>query len=82
MLRYLAVLLLPAVLLLNPGFASAHWPRPRPVPIPAPWANSDLAGTYTNAVAGGQCFVYAQRSGYLFINQNGSRAWFAYSAPG
>jgi len=42
----------------------------------------DLAGTYYSPTARAYCRVSPGRHGYRFVNDKGSPAWFAYSAPG
>ncbi len=83
MLRYIAMLLVPAALfLVSPTPASAQWQ--------GPWrgqgwnANQGdaLVGDYVNRSNGGMCSVYRQGRGYVFVNENGSRARFVFTAPG
>jgi len=80
--RFVALLLLPALLLLVPSQpAAAQWGAP-PQPGIGSWMGDDLAGTYYNPNARAYCRVSPRRGGYLFVNENGSPAWFAYWAPG
>src|SRR5262245_62403638 len=81
MRRYVAFLL-PAVLLLA-GLceAAAEWAQRWPAPVAAAQFN-DIPGTYENISSGGYCSVEARRGGFLFTNERGSSAWFAYVAPG
>jgi len=44
--------------------------------------SNDLAGTYYNVSARAYCQVSPRRGGYLFVNENGSPARFAFSGPG
>lgn len=76
MLRTLAALLLPAVLLMTPGPADAQWPvyqRPR--------FSDYIAGPYVNTSNNGQCYVQARGGSYAFINENGSEAIFQLVGP-
>jgi hypothetical protein len=78
MLRYSSAFLLPALLfLLSPAAAAAQWPPPAPAP-----SMGGLSGTYINQSNGGTCFVTRQGRTYQFVNENGTPAWFAYTAPG
>jgi hypothetical protein len=73
MLRYLAIFLLPALMFLaDPSPALAQWRQP------AAFRDS-IAGQYVNQSAGGQCSVYRRGGGYVFVNENGSKARFVYS---
>jgi hypothetical protein len=80
MLRYAAALLIWPALFLLPA------PAPGRAPGPAPALGgqivNDLAGTYENVSGGGYCYVYGRPRGYLFVNENGSQALFAYAGPG
>jgi hypothetical protein len=78
MLRFLSLFLVPAALLLVPAPpAQAYWQPPA-------WRQgrrADLAGRYVNTSNGRECSVARTRRGYLFTNENGSPAWFVYTAP-
>ena len=79
MIRYLSLLLLPAALcLVGPGPANASWRAD----WAGPRAGYGLAGDYVNRSNGGECSVYAQGRSYVFVNENGSRARFTFTAPG
>jgi len=82
MLRYPSAFLLSALLLLlSPLAAAAQWPFPIPAP-PAAASLAGLSGTYINQSNGGTCFVSRQGRTYQFVNENGTPAWFAFTAPG
>lgn len=78
MIRNIALLLLPAMLLLvGPTPADASWKVPR-------WGayqGAGLEGDYVNRSNGGLCSVYRQGRSYAFVNENGSRASFVFTAP-
>lgn len=77
MLRIFPALLLPAMLLLTaPAPADAYWPVPARARV-----GYNLAGPYVNVTNGGQCAVYPEGGGYLFVNENGSQAYFVFFAP-
>jgi hypothetical protein len=80
MLRYVSMLLLPAVLfLVNPTPANGFW---RPPGNGLGWRDrrdDGLTGTYTNRSNGKECSVYRQGRNYVFINENGSRARFVFA---
>ena len=57
--------------------ANAQWP-----PLNRPVRNLDLAGTYINQTNGAECFVYVQGRGFVFVNENGSRARFVFVGQG
>ena len=83
MIRTVVALLFPALLLLSsPGHAEAQWDRPYSTPNYGQIARDALPGLYTNVSNSGTCEVRPHRRGYLFINENGSQALFAYYAPG
>jgi hypothetical protein len=79
MLRYLWLLLLPAVLLIGPPPAQAQWPQPGP---PAPgWRDrpaDGLAGQYLSQ-GGAPCSVERRRDSYTFTNEQGSWARFVFA---
>ena len=78
MIRYLAAFLLPALMFLGTvPPASAQRPPP-----PGAWRGADLSGRYINQSNGGECWVERRGRGYVFINENGSRARFQYTGPG
>jgi len=80
--RLVALLLLPALtVLVSPPPAAAQW-GPYPLPRTGAWMGDGLTGTYYNPSARGYCRVSPSRGGYLFVNENGSPAWFASWAPG
>jgi hypothetical protein len=82
MLRYSSAFLLSALLLLlSPLAAAAQWPYATPAPPPAA-SIAGLSGTYINQSNGGTCYVYRQGRTYEFVNENGTPAWFAFTAPG
>lgn len=81
MIRSLATLALATLLLLSASPITAQPWRPPP-PGEGPWGGDPLPGTYHNRSGGGMCRVHRQPRGYLFINENGSRAVFDYVAPG
>jgi hypothetical protein len=81
MLRYLSLLLLPAVLLLvSPAPATASWDS---------WRDrgrrgqryDDLSGSYVARGNGGECEIYRRGRSYVFVNENGSRARFVFDGP-
>ena len=83
MIRTCTVLLFPIVLLLSSGHAEAHVNLHYPIPYFPPVARDTLPGIYGNVSGGGTCEVQIDRRGYyLFTNENGSQAEFAYYAPG
>ncbi len=82
MIRTCATLLMPLVLLVSSSNAEARLNQRYPIPYIPPVARDALPGTYSNVSGGGTCEVHAHRRGYLFINENGSQALFAYYAPG
>jgi hypothetical protein len=82
MLRYVSMLLLPALLfLVNPAPAN-DFDGP-----PDRWSGwrdrrgDGPVGEYTNRSNGGECSVYRSGRNYVFVNENGSRARFAFTAP-
>jgi hypothetical protein len=79
MIRYLTPFLLSALLLpLFVAPAGAQWRDP----VRRPWSGDTLAGKYINRTEGGTCFVYWRGGSYVFINRQGDRARFAFTAPG
>lgn len=79
MVRYLACLILPAALWLGtPSLASAQVYYPPP---PDGWEETGIAGPYYNVSGGGQTFIHQRGRGYVFVNEQGSRAFFVYSGP-
>ncbi len=77
MLRSFITALLPIALFLSsPAPVSAQWERPGPRYV----AHPNIAGRYAFG-SSGNCFVYPRREGYLFVNERGSRAIFAWSGP-
>jgi hypothetical protein len=77
MLRSFMTALLPvALFLLGPTQVSAQWERPEA----RRWGHISIAGRYVFE-SGGNCFVYRQRDGYLFINERGARAIFDWTGP-
>ena len=80
MIRTYAILLLPAVLMLSSSHAEAQWGRPH-LALSRPFDDT-LPGVYANVSGGGTCEVHADRRGYVFVNEKGSEALFAYYAPG
>jgi hypothetical protein len=80
MFRTCAILLLPAALLLFPAHTEAQWGRA--YQAFARRGGDPLPGVYANVSGGGTCEVRLVPRGYLFINEKGSQALFAYSAPG
>jgi hypothetical protein len=77
MLRSFITALLPVTLFLAiPAPTSAQWEPP----APRRWGRTDIAGRYVFE-NGGNCSVSRRRDGYLFINERGSRAIFAWSGP-
>jgi len=77
----MTLLLVPAALVLvSPMSADASWRDPWRGPRIA--AQSDpLVGDYVNRANGGSCSVYRHGRSYVFVNENGSRARFAFTAP-
>ena len=78
MVRYAmaAPLLVALAVLLAPAEAAGQRrPPPRRAEV-------NLAGTYENVSGGGTCYIYARRGGYLFVNEHGTEARFAYTARG
>lgn len=81
MWRYVSMLLLPAVLfLLTPAPANGFWNPPGRAPGWRDRRDDGLTGTYTNRSNGGECSVSRQGRNYVFVNENGSRARFAFTA--
>jgi hypothetical protein len=79
MLRSFITILLPATLFLLgpvPAPVNGQWERP----MPARRAYPDISGHYVTG-SGANCYVYCQRRGFLFVNERGSRAIFAWSGP-
>jgi hypothetical protein len=76
MLRYASLLLLPAALcLINPDPAHAFWRADRD------GRPMNIAGDYVNRSNGGRCSVYPQGRGFVFVNENGSKARFVFTGP-
>jgi hypothetical protein len=50
-------------------------------PAKAQFVADPLVGTYMNESNGGTCTVAPAAGGYLFTNENGDQALFAYAAP-
>jgi hypothetical protein len=79
MLRYLtALLLLAALCAAGAPPAAAAGPA---VALGQRQAD-DISGTYINRSNGGECEVYARGRGYVFVNENGSKARFVFTRPG
>jgi hypothetical protein len=47
----------------------------------APWGAANLSGRYTNMSGGGICTIQGWGGQYLFTNENGSQAIFAFTGP-
>jgi hypothetical protein len=78
MIRYLIPSLSAAVLLAAAATAPAQFPPP-----PRAWGRGDdICGTYVNTSNGGMCQVSRRGRDYVFVNENGTAAGFAYSGPG
>jgi hypothetical protein len=70
-------LLVLLVLNITPS-AEAQWPRP--YPDRGGWG-ADLTGTYVNTSNGRTCEIYREGREYVFVNENGTPARFAYVGP-
>jgi hypothetical protein len=78
MIRHLTTILLPvALFLLVPTPAKAQW-RP---PARSRWMSADIAGRYVFTGNDGECFVYRRGRNYLFVNERGAEATFAWVGP-
>lgn len=57
--------------------------NPAPVAAQAGWRQraDDVSGEYVNRSNGKECAVEARGRGFVFINENGSRARFVYAGP-
>jgi hypothetical protein len=78
MIRYAmaAPLLVALAMLLAPAEAAGQRrPPPRPPEV-------NLAGTYENVSSGGTAYIYKRGRGYLFVNEQGTEARFAYTGRG
>lgn len=82
MLRYLAASALAALLLLGSGQVQAQPLRPINPNLADLRLPDPLAGSYINRTLGGIGYVYRRPAGYLFVNENGVRAAFAFTGPG
>jgi hypothetical protein len=81
MARYLISALLPALLFLGSARpASAQW-LPRPIPSQAVLPAESLSGAYVNTSNDGRCEVYPRGRDYVFVNENGTPARFAFVSP-
>src|SRR4051812_42753868 len=81
MLRFSLAFLF-AMWLAAPAPVSAQYYSPRYRPG---WSASRLdriAGDYVNQSNGKGCSVYRKGRDYVFVNENGSRARFAFTRPG
>jgi hypothetical protein len=79
MLRYLAIVpILGALILLTATDANAQRRRvPPPIRM-----DTSIAGDYENITSGGYAYVRARRGGFIFVNEHGAEAFFAWAAPG
>jgi hypothetical protein len=80
MLRYLTAAVLPVALFLLipvPASGQGRVPPARSRHV----VHDRIAGTYQNVSGGGTCFVYNRIESYLFVNERGDQAEFAYVAP-
>jgi hypothetical protein len=83
MVRWISMLVLPALLILSSAApADAQW-WPGRVYRPGwrSWGGEDLSGRYIYQTNGGMCYVYRSDGGYQFVNENGQWAQFVYTAP-
>jgi hypothetical protein len=79
MLRHLPTLLLPtALFLLAPSPATAQWGPPDR----GRWVDSGLAGRYVFDGNNGECSISRRGRDFLFVNERGARATFAFVGPG
>ena len=77
MFRIVATLLLAgAMLVASSAPAPAQW---GPVTPRSAWMSANLTGTYTNMSAGGTCYIEQSGRQFLFTNENGSQAIFAFT---
>jgi hypothetical protein len=74
MIRYITVALL---FLGSAGVAAAQWPPP----FRDRWVGADLSGRYVNTSNGGGAEVFRSGRDFIFVNENGTPARFAYVGP-
>jgi hypothetical protein len=80
--RHILSLVLPALLLLGSACpAAAQWGPPPPYRDSGGWLGHDLSGTYINTSNGRACEVYRRGRDFVFVNENGTPARFAFVGP-
>jgi hypothetical protein len=78
MARYLISALLPALMFIGSAGPAAAQVRVPPFPDRAFRPVEGLSGTYVNTSNGRTCHVYRRGRDYVFINENGTPARFAF----
>jgi hypothetical protein len=78
MARYLISALVPALLFLGTAGPAAAQGPPRDPPDRPGWQDEGLSGQYVNTANGKPTEVYRRGRGYVFVNENGTRARFEF----